>query len=505
MLLRLGLVPLFVALAVLIWNVTLAGWIATRRDRDVWFSSLTGLAGLLVAPAAVLAVASSTDAGARTITGVAWLWPATCLLLVLQASIATIRRQVSSSVGVPIVLYNAVIACIAIADDMVARSGTAPQWLQGAVAARDSVLGMIMGRAALASPLALMVPLIAPAYPARWRSSALVRAVLVLYAAVTVTLMVMEWPRGVAAVRSYEAASRNITPREPASLALGIRFLPVVRGLPTARDVRVATNLAGELAPDALLVVVRARAVRASGLDSLVRVLAPYRSDSLRILVAIAWERDDALSARSQPDALSALRLDVIERVVERVRPYAVLPALAPMLPTERFVPSPSAAWWQEHFASVAVRVKRIRPATHVMWMASRFDAADSAMYAWAIADGSPISLVGLAPTPGFSGLPPLDARLRAVDRWVTAADRVSRPHWVIAAGLPRAHGDAAQADAVRHVISWASRRQWVRGVIVGEPTDDGAMLGMTSASGRDRQVVETVRRAVPRDSEGTP
>lgn len=503
MLLRVGLVPLFVALVVLVWNVTLAGWIATRHDRDMWFSSLTGLAGLLVAPATFLAVASSTDAGARTITGVAWLWPATCLLLVLQASIATIRRQVSSSVGVPIVLYNAVIACIAIADDMVARTGAAPQWLQGAVASRDSVLGMIMGRSALSSPLALMVPLIAPAYPARWRSSAFVRAVLVLYAAVAVTLLVMEWPRGVAAVRSYDAASRSITPREPASLALGMRFLPVVSGLPAARDVRVATRIAGQLAPDALLVVVRARAVRTSGLDSLVRVLAPYRSDSLRILVAIAWEREDALSARTQPDALSALRLDAIERVVERVRPYAVLPALAPMLPTERFVPSPSAAWWQEHFTSVAVRVRRIRPSTHVMWTASRFDAADSAMYEWAISNGSPVSAVGLAPTPGFSGLPPLDARLRAVDRWVTAADRVSRPHWVLTAGLPRAHGDAAQADAVRHVIAWSSRRQWVRGVIVGEPLDDLAMLGMTAANGRDRQVVETVRRALPRDSDG--
>lgn len=505
MLLRLGLLPLFVALAALVWNVTMAGWIATRRDRDVWVSSLTGLAGLLVAPAAVLAVASSTDAGARTITGVAWLWPATCLLLVLQASIATVRRQVSSSVGVPIVLYNAVIACIAIADDMVARSGVAPDWLQGAVAARDSVLGIVMGRSALASPLALMVPLIAPAYPARWRSSALVRAVLVLYAAVAVTLLIMEWPRGVAAVRSYDAANRNITPREPASLALGMRFLPVVSGLPAARDVRVATRVAGQLTPDALLVVVRARAVRASGLDSLVRVLAPYRSDSLRILVAIAWEHEDALSARTEPDALSALRLDAIERVVERVRPYAVLPALAPLLPTERLVPAVSASWWQAYFTSVAVRVQRIRPATHVMWMASRFDAADSAMYAWAIADGSPISAVALGPTPGFSGLPPLDARLRAVDRWATAADRVSRPHWVITTGLPRAHGDAAQADAVRHVIAWASRRPWVRGVIVGEPLDDRAMLGMTAANGRERLVVETVRRAMPRKAGGQP
>ncbi len=497
---RLGLLPVIMAGLVLAWNVTLAGWIATRREGSVWFTRLTAFTGLLVAPAAVLAIASSTDAGARTITGVAWLWPVTCTLLLVQAIIATGRRLVSSSVGVPIVLYNFVIAAIAIGDDLVARTGQAPILLQGVIAARDSVLGIVMGRAALVSPLALMVPLLAPAYPARWRTSALVRALLVLCATAAVTLLVMEWPRGVATVRSYEAASLSITPREPSSLALGVRLLPTVTGLPSARAVRSAARLSDRLTPDAVLVVLRTRAVRTYGLDSLVRVLAPYRSDSVRILVALAFDREDALAVRDDPAAAARIRIDAIERIVERVRPAVIVPVLPPLVPEARHVPWPGTEWWQTHLAAAAARVRHVRPATSVLWIATRFDATDSALYAWAAADGSPIDAVGFAPTPSFAGLPALDARLRAADRWVMVNRSSGRPHWVLTAGLPRAHGDLAQHDAVRHVLAWASRRAHVRGVVIGEPVDDVAMMGLFAADGRERVVVDGVRRAVPRE-----
>ncbi len=498
---RLGLLPVVLALLVLAWNVTLAGWIAGRREGGRAFTTLTGLAGLLVAPAAVLAVAASTDAGARTITGVAWLWPVTCVLMVLQSAVATGRRLVSLSVGVPILCYNVVITLIAIGDDLVVRTGAAPWVLQGIIASRDAVLGIVMGRVALASPLAIMVPLLAPAYPARWRSSVLVRALLVLYAAAALTLLIMEWPRGVGAVRSYDAATLSVTPRDASTFALGIRLLPEVTGLPSARAVRAGARLYDRVAPDAVLVVLRARAVRTSGLDSLMRVLAPYRRDSVRLMVALSFDRDDAIAVREDPVGTARLRLDALERVVERVRPHAIIPVLPPMLPSARFTPLAPTGWLQSYLTRAAAIVQRARPATDVVWIATRFDVADSTMYAWATQAAAPIDAVGFAPSPGFSGLRSLDARLRAADRWVESNGADSRAHWILTVGLPRAHGDLAQSDAIQHVIAWGSRRRFVRGVIVGELLDDRQTLGLFAANGRERPVVEMLRRTVPREN----
>lgn len=500
MLARLGLLPLVVAALVLAWNVTLSGWIATRREGASWFRNLTALAGLLIAPAAVLAIAASTDTGARTITGVAWLWPVTCVLMVAQAIAATAGRLVSLSVGVPIVFYNVLLALVAIGDDQVLRSGYAPDVLQGLIAARDAVLGVVSGRAALGSPLSVLIPLIAPAYPARWRSSAFVRAVLVLYAAATLTLLVMEWPRGIGAVRSYDASARTLAPRDARSFALGLRLLPDIAGLPDARAVRTGARLYDRLNPDALLVSLNASAVRSSGLDSLVRVLAPYRSDSVRLIVALSFTREDAIGVRNAPQLASRLRLDALQRVTEALRPNIVIPALPPALPGVLFTPTVSTLWWQQHLREAARTVQRARPQTSVMWVATRFDAADSVMHAWATDSTSPVQLVGFTPLPSFAGLASVDARLRVADRWVAAHGAGARAHWMFMAGLPRAHGDASQSAAIRHVLAWSSRRAYVRGVVIGELRDDVTTLGLISANGRERAVVEMVRRTMPRD-----
>jgi hypothetical protein len=491
---QLGLLPVALALLVLAWNVSLAGWIAARREGPQWFARLTGLAGLLVAPAAVIAVAASTDAGARTITGVAWLWPATCLLLVLQALAATGLRYVSASVGVPIACYNALLAAVALGDDLVARSGTAPLLLQGGVAARDTVLGIVMGRAALTTPLALLVPLLAPAYPARWRASALVRALLVLYAAVTSTLLAVEWPRGVAVVQSYAAATQSVEPRDPTRFALGVRTLPVLDGAPAARAVRAAARLDERLAPDAVLAVVRSAGMTGRDLDSLARVLAPSRAAGRRVLVALEFSHDDAVAVRREGPAGRQRRLETLARVLERLRPDVIVPVLRPLTPALRGAPWPATAWWQDYLRDAANEVARVRPATSVAWIATRFDVTDSAVYAWAARAPSPVTALGFAPVPSFSGLPSLDARLRAADRWQQAAAS-TRPHWILTAGLPRAHGDVAQREAIRHVIAWASTRPWVAGVIAGEPSDDDALLGLVGANGRERAAVDMLAR----------
>jgi hypothetical protein len=490
----LALAPMIVAVIVLTWNIALAGWIAARREGPQWFARLTGLAGLLVAPAAVIAVAVSSDAGARTITGVTWLWPLTCLLLVVQAMSATALRAVSSTVGAPIIVYNTLVCVLAIGDDVVARSGSAPLLLQGAVAARDAVLGIVMGPAALSSPLALMVPLLAPAYPARWRISASFRALLVVYATVLSTMLAVELPRGVAAVRSY-AEALVPAPGQPATTALGVRLLPVLSGAPRGRSVRAAAAVHERIRPEAVLVLLRMEEGRVSGVDSVSRVLASYRDDGTRVLVALAFERDDALAALRTPQLVHQRRLAALEELVLRLRPEVIIPVLRPTIPPLLGEPDVPVAWFTRQLTAIAATVQRVRPATEVAWIATRFDAADSTLYRWAAADTSPLDALGFAPAPTFSGLPSLDARLRAADRWHGAIAARDRPHWMLTHGLPRAHGDAAQRDGVQHVLAWSAQRTWVRGVIVGEPSDDAYMTGLVAANGRARAVLEVLTR----------
>ncbi len=490
----LALVPLIVAVIVLMWNIALAGWIAARREGPQWFARLTGLAGLLVAPAAVIAVAVSSDAGARTITGVTWLWPLTCLLLVVQAISATALRAVSRTVGVPIIVYNSCVCVLAIGDDLVARSGSAALLLQGAVAARDSVLGIVMGPAALSSPLALMVPLLAPAYPARWRASATFRALLVLYATVLSTMLAVELPRGMDAVRSYAEGTAPTAAQAP-RLAHGVRVMSVLSGPPSARAVRAAAVLHERVSPEAVLVLLRMEEGRVLGVDSLARTLASFRTEGTRLLVALTFERDDALAVRRTPQLVHQRRLAAVQDIVLRLTPDVVIPVLRPVIPSLLGEPAVSADWITRQLAAVAATVQRVRPATEVGWVATRFDDADSTLYQWAGSDSSPLDVLGFAPAPTFAGLPSLNARLRAADRWRGALAARDRPHWILTHGLPRAHGDAAQRAGVQHVLAWSAKRPWVRGVIVGEPSDDANMTGLIAANGRARALLESLSR----------
>jgi len=495
MVLALGFAPLAVAILVLTWNIALAGWIAARREGPRWFARLTGLAGLLVAPAAVIAVAVSSDAGARTVTGVAWLWPLTCLLLVLQAVAATALRDVSSTVGVPIAAYNVLVCMLAVGDDLVARSGSAPLLLQGVVAARDAILGIVMGPAALASPLALMVPLLAPAYPARRRANATFRALLVLYATVMTTMLAIEWPRGIAAVQSYADAVTSTPASGVPRIRQGVRVLPVLSGPPRARAVRAAATIHEAVTPDAVLVLLRLEQGRVAGLDSLARTLAPFREDGGHLLVALTFERTDALAVQRTPQVVHQQRLSALQEVTLRLRPELIIPLMRPAIPSLLGEPTVPDAWFARHLSEAVAAVQRVRPITDVAWIATRFDRADSALYTWAAADASPLDALGFAPAPTFSGLPSLDARLRAADRWHgTMTDR-DRPHWIVTHGLPRAHGDVAQRAGVQHVIAWSARRTWVHGVIVGEPSDDASTTGLVAANGRARAILETLGR----------
>ncbi len=482
---QLAPLTLLIAVLVLSWDILLAGWMAARREAPSAFTQLTGFCGLLVAPALVVAIATGTEDGARTVSGISWLLPAVCAAFVLQVLYAMVVGLVSPVVAVPILLYDLVVTAVATGDYLAASRGSAPLALQAAVAARDVVVGITVGRASLVSPLAVMVPMIAPAYPARWRLSALARAVLVLSATAVTTLLLIEWPRGVAAVESYRRAmSLPMQARPRGDFLIGMRFLPVLDGPPSARTVRADRALADTFAPDVVFLVLTLDGARAAALDSLARVLEPLRSDSTTIAIALHHGRRPA-------PADDPARLRAMEQILRRVRPDVFFPAIGDPIPSVLPTDMPSISWWRFLLRTADAVRDRERPATRLGVALSRLDARDSAIYRWASSREAPVDVIGAVIFPSFSGLPGVDARLRALDRWhaatVDSAARVPA-HWLAnIGGLPHAHGDASQLAAIRQALAWGSRRPWISAAIVGEPSDYDGAIGVRAANGRVR------------------
>lgn len=594
----LPLVLLGIAAAVLAWDVTLAGWIAARREAPVVFTQLTGFCGLLVVPAVVVAIASGTVGGARTIVGITWLVPAVAIAFALQVAFALASRLVSPLVGLPLLVYDIVLAAVACGDYLLLTRGTAPLPLQAALSARDVLVGIGVGRAALVSPLAILVPILAPAYPARWRWSGATRGALVLAATALATVLVLEWPRGVAAIRSYDVAlSETMPARNRSDFAVGLEVLPTLTGAPPARAWAADTMLVHTLAPDLVMVTLHEDATRGAALDSLARTLATLRADSVRLAVALAFPS-------STSEAAVAARLAAVERIVTRLRPDVLVPALPEPVPDWVADVPATPAWWTRLLQRSAQAIARVEAAerarrarelvppvprevpvrppvprmdslrdsvgdtrvdtgvgdtlsadttrarsrigdttradtirasarrdttvdvaaavdamaplapattererrerttertTRLMWVAARLDVTDSIVYAWAVTRDSPVDIVGASIFPSFSGLPAIDARLRALERWRgRAALSPTVAHWLVpVGGLPRAHGDISQVAALRHILAWGARRPWIGAVVIGEPADYARWLGLRASNGRYRQAVAAIGHLV--------
>jgi hypothetical protein len=491
---RLSLVPLAFGLAVLLWDILLAGWIASQRQASRPFTTLTAFCGLMVAPAALISLATVLEDTARTITDISWIWPVITVCFAVQVAYALFARLLTPAVAVPLLLYDACVAIIAIGDFIAAHNGGATVWLQGAVAARDAIVGFASGRAALVSPISLLVPMIAPAYPARWKASAVVRAVLTLSATAVTTLLVMEWPRGVGAVRSYDAAiGARLQERPVGDFAIGLRLFPTLDRAPSARLVKADILLADTLGVDAVLVVLNDAGTRAAALDSLSRVLEPFRTDSATIAIAIELGHNPG-------NATSQARRAAVERVLLRVRPDLLIPGWRSPIAVPLGGPEPGVAWWQALLGSTAEVIQRVRPRTELGWAAARVDTRDSIIFDWAASVSSPVNVLGVLAFPSFAGLPAVDARLRAFDRWhelAAARYRADRRYWIMeTGGLPRAHGEAAQSAAIMQSLAWATRRPWVTAAVLGDANDYDEAIGLRSASGRLRQAVGVVARA---------
>lgn len=485
-----------VSAVIVLWDIFLAGQIAQLRRAPRFFRSVTALAGLLVAPAVLIAVASQSILNGRAIHVIAWVWPLTLAIFAIQALYAVAKRLVTPFIGLPIAAYDVLLAVAAFVR-YAAYSGRDPSAGALAVAAAEAnALGLLLGRAALFSPLAVLLPLLAPAYPARWRVSATVRGALATMALAYAILFVAEVPGAIVAVRSYGAyATERLQERPRGDFIVGLRVFPALRGGPPPLALRHDLALLDSVRVRAVSVVVDPEGTGAAALDSLARSLDQARRDSVLLVLALGYARDARESYRRSPPRHMQQRLEAVDRVVRRLRPDILLPARDPYTEGARAMGRVPVTWWQEYLRLSARNARRVSRRIRVGVSASAFTAADSSLYVWAARPDSPLDVVGFSFFPSYDGGDALAARLRVADHWMRGT---TKEHWVFGGGaFPVTHGERSQQRAIWGMLAWATSHAPVKGVIVESAGDYDAVTGLRAPGGRIRPALATLERAL--------
>jgi hypothetical protein len=202
-----ALLPLHVLAVILIvtWDIWMTGQIGRARAVPRAFAMITGIGGLLLLPGALVAIATSSLLYGRALSTVAWLWPITLVAFAVQAWYATTRGLVNPTIGLPIAVYDTLIALAACVKYAVFLGVRPPEIALALVAAQYSALVVTTSPLALTSALDFHVPILAPAFPARYRASKTVR---LMHRAIP-----PDWERHIierfcpaaAAIRSYDA------------------------------------------------------------------------------------------------------------------------------------------------------------------------------------------------------------------------------------------------------------------------------------------------------------
>jgi hypothetical protein len=479
---------------VLLWNVLLAGQIARARRQAPHMLGVTALCGLLIAPAALIAVAAPTVATGRTVAWVTWMWPLTLLLFVVQAGLALRRRLVNSLISVPIFALNTVLLLAASARYASTWWPDIPDTWMAFNVAHAGALGVVWDRQALWSPFAIQLPLLAPAFPATWAASKALRGLLGLGAGLSALLTIVEYPPAARALATFPAlAAEPLRERPRGDLALGVHVFPALTGPPPElalpRDLQVAEAIGAEV----LAVTVTPSGATAAGLDSVARTLAGVRRDSMALLVSLGWDDTDTRRMTADPTAWRQGRLAMVDQVVRRLRPDLLFPVEDPLDAGEfRLGPRPLQLW-TDLVTRAARLAHEVRPRTRVGVVVSAWTAQDSALYAWA-ARSADIDVLGFAVAPTFQGGGSVTARLNAAERWMAGQ---SKPHWIVGVrAFPFAFGERAQERMLTGTLSWASRMPRVQGVVVDGAGDYLALTGLQAANGRLRPAVPALAAA---------
>jgi hypothetical protein len=490
---------LFFALtvAMIAWDILMAGRIVQLRRTPRAFQRITGIAALLLVPALVVAYTAQSLLYGRAIYLVAWLWPFTTMLFVLQSIYALARRLVTPLLGFPLLIYNFIIATVAVTKFIISRGASPAEFALALNAAQASMLGTFFGTPALWNPIYLQVPIFAPSLPARWGFTRLARVALAGVAIAMTALVVVELPGAVAGIRSYAPHARDQLQEHPdGDFRIGLKIFPDLRSGPPPLAIENDVALADTLDVDALSVVIDPEAARGIALDSLARSIDRSRADSTLLIVALGYPKKGEQEIRQSREAYTVARLKDIDRIARRLKPDYLIPAVDPFDEGSRALGEQTPQYWIDYFTRAARVAHYIYPRIKVGLPISSYGTRDSTLYAWAARRGSPIDVVGFSLLAGFDGARSLDTHLRVAQRWMRQFPN-PKEHWVFSTGgYPLAHGEQNQMLTIWGVLSWATAETPIKGLVIYEGGDYYTLRGLRAAGGRLRPATGAILKA---------
>jgi hypothetical protein len=493
----LGAIYLALSVAMIAWDILMAGRIAQLRRIPRGFQGITGIAGLLLVPALVVAYTAQSLLYGRAIVLVAWLWPFTALLFVVQAIYALGRRLVTPLLGFPLLVYNIIIATVAVTKFVITRGSSPTEFGLALNAAQASMLGTFFGTPALWNPIYIQVPIFAPSLPARWGFTRLARVALAGAAIAMTALVVVELPGAYAGIRSYAAHENDRLQEHPeGDFRIGLKIFPDLRSGPPPIAIRNDLALADTLDADVMSVVIDPEAARGVALDSLARSIELARSDSTLLIVALGYPKQGEQEFKQSRETYTMARLKDVDRIARRLKPDYLIPATDPLEEGTRILGEESPQYWIDYFSRAARVAHYIYPRIKVSVPISSYGTRDSTLYAWAARPGSPIDVIGFSLFAGFDGARSLDTHMRVAQRWMRQFPKPKK-HWVFAAGgYPLVHGEENQLLTIRGVLAWATAESAIKGLVVYEGGDYNSVRGLRAAGGRLRPATGEILKA---------
>src|SRR5687768_661021 len=491
---------LYVAAAavMVMWDVLVAGRVSQLRRAPRTFAGMTAFAGLLIVPALLIAYASASILYGRGIQPVAWVWPFTTVLFALQATYALSRRLVTPLLGVPIFVYNLIIAIVAVSRYLDAHGLIPPDFAMALSAAQARSLGFFFGAPALWGAQFLQVPLMSPALPARWGLGRAVRTGIAISAAALSGFVLIRIPQAFDTAKSYaQYADEKLQEHPEGDFDIGIKIFPDLRGPPPPLALERDIALADSLDLDVISITIAPEGARLASLDSIARTVDDRRADSALIIIALAYPKDAARQFRQSPTEYTRRRVADVDRIARRLRPDILIPAVDPYGEGSRALGTQPPEYWIDYITRAANVAHYVNRRIRVGVAASSYGSRDSTLYFWAARRGSPVDVLGFSMMPGFDGATSLDTHMRVAQRWMRAFPTRPKNHWVFSAGgYPVAHGEQSQELGLWGVLAWATTQAQIKGLIVTEAGDYDVLRGLRTAGGRHRSSVAAVIRA---------
>lgn len=486
------------AAIIVMWDILVAGRVAQLRRAPRPFAAVTAFAGLLLLPALIVAWSAASILYGRAIQPISWIWPLTTVLFALQAAYALSRRLVTPLFGVPVAVYNTIVAIVAVSRYVISHGGSPPEFALALSAAQASSLGFFFGPAALWGAACLLVPVFSPSLPARWRMSGIVRGVIAIAVACIAALVLIEMPSAFETIRSYAHYSKEQLQEHPeGDFDIGLKIFPDLKGPPPPLALEQDVNLVDSLGVDAVSIVIDAEGARLAALDSLARTVDDQRADSTLIIVSLGYPADAAKQFRESEAKYTTSRLADVDRIARRLRPDILLPAHEPYGEGSLAIGTQPPEYWINYLNRAATIAHHVNPRIRVAVSATSYGSRDSTLFAWASARTSPIDIVGFSLMPGFDGARSLDTHMRVAQRWMRPYAARPKPAWVFSAGgFPLAHGEKNQELALWGALAWATSQPSIKGLIVSEAGDYDALRGLRAPGGRLRSSVAALMRA---------